>query len=216
MDRLDERDFSGTFVNKKSSTLISQNIFTARIRRMGKVIFSVCPHLRGGGGVAHPRSVGWRGGSPSQVWVEGTLSQVWGGSPSQVWMVGGTPWPGLDGGGSPWPVQDLGGYPIPGLWVGGGLAHPRSGWGVPYPRSGGYPIPGLDGGGVPPDQVWMVGVPPDQFWMLGGTPWPGLDGGGYPLTRSEWVWMVGGTPWPGLDGGWGVPPLPPIQLDRAA
>ena len=61
---------------------------TARIRRMGKVIFSVCPHLPGGGRVPHLRSE-WggypisglgRGGTPSQVWV--------GGTPSQVWVVG--------------------------------------------------------------------------------------------------------------------------------
>ena len=125
---------------------------------MGKVIFSVCPHLRGDGEVPRPRSVG--GGTPSQVWVGGTLSQVWvGGIPSQVW-VGGTlsqvctgeggtpeyPWPGLDGGGVPevppgqvWMVgEGVPGYPPPparsGWW--GYPRYPlttRTEWGTPQP-----------------------------------------------------------------------------------
>ena len=94
----------------------------------GKVIFSVCPHLRGGGypisglgrGVPHPRSGWWGGGVPhlrSGWWGGGvphSRSQwLGGGTPSQVWMVGR------------------------------GVPHPRSGWW----GGGGYPIQGLDGGG---------------------------------------------------------------------
>ena len=78
------------------------------------------------GGVPHPRS-GW-GGTPSQVWM--------GGYPISG-LRAGYPIPGLDGGvphlrsGQGYPIPDLdGGYPIPGL-DGGGLPHPRSGWGVP-------------------------------------------------------------------------------------
>ena len=50
---------------KWNSSLL--DIFTARIRRMGKVMFSVCSHLGGGGG----------GGSGSKV------------NPAGVWWVGG-------------------------------------------------------------------------------------------------------------------------------
>ena len=65
----------------------------------GKVIFSVCSHLRGGGGYPIPGL--WIGGdTPSQVGVGDTMSQVW---------VEGYPIPGLGGGV----------YPVPGLWVGG-------------------------------------------------------------------------------------------------
>ena len=59
-------------------------LVTARIRRMGKVMFSVCPHLGGGGGgvpISHnalqpyPEFHGADtcGGVPSQVQLRGTL-----------------------------------------------------------------------------------------------------------------------------------------------
>ena len=73
----------------------------------------------------------------------------------------------------------------PHFW-GGGVPHPRSGWGIPHPADGGYPIPGLNrevphpaDGGVPPFKTgwgtphsgldgvspdWM-GYPPVQDWM---------------------------------------------------
>ena len=50
------------------------SIFTARIRRMGKVIFSVCSHLRG--------TLSKVGGTPARS-RGGTLSEV-GGYSSQV------------------------------------------------------------------------------------------------------------------------------------
>ena len=48
------------------------NIFTARIRRMGKVMFSVCSHLGGGGGQSSWGGVSPAGGegvSPAGGWV---------------------------------------------------------------------------------------------------------------------------------------------------
>ena len=168
--------------------------------RWGKVIFSVCPHLRGGGvphprsglgkGVPHPRSgLGVPQVPPlarSEWWGYLARSGCWGvprvsprpglygrGYPGGYQV---SPWPGLNGGGTPWPGLNGGGYPIPGLGWGGGT--PSQVWG------GGYPIPGLNGG-----------YPPGQVWMVGGT-WPGLDVGGYagyPPTRSGW-W--GGHPPP--------------------
>ena len=96
---------------------------------MGKVIFSVCPHLLGGG-VPHLRSE--VGGTPSQVWVGGTPSQVWvGGTPSQVQgypisgatpCLGGTPSQGgtqCSGGPHVWGVPHVQG--VPHVW-----------WGVPH------------------------------------------------------------------------------------
>ena len=59
------------------------------------------------GGVPHPRSGWWGGGTPSQV------------------LMGGTPRPGLDGGGVPWVLPD---YPIPGVDGGGWVP-----WVPPYP-----------------------------------------------------------------------------------
>ena len=194
----------------------------------GKVIFSVCSDLWGGGVVPHPGLDGGGGGfTPSQV--------LGGGYPIQVWMVEGlphlrisglgeVPHPGLDGGGVPhlrsggYPIQVwmVGGYPISGL----GGTRSRSGWwgGTPS-QVWGVPHPGLDGGGVP--HFRMVGGTPSQggtpawsrWWGVPhprGVPQPGLDvWGGTP--SQGW----GGLPkvpplWPGLDGG-GYPPP-----DRAA
>ena len=185
----------------------------------GKVIFSVCPHLRGrGGGV--PCSA--EGGVPhSQVSTGGGYSisvphsQVcMGGTPSRVW-IGGYP-PSRSGPRSRW------GYPHPRSGQGYPILRsaqgevtpfqypiPRSAWGVPHPRSGlggtplpgqvpgldgATPIPGLDRG--TPSQVWM-GVPK-------GNP-PSRSG-----PRSGWVY-------PHSRSGWGVPPIwdwigyPPVQ-----
>ena len=82
----------------------------------GKVIFSVCSHLWGGG---YPISGLRWGGTPFQVWG-GTPFQVWGGTPSHVW--GGIP-------SQVWGVPHLWGYPMMGVPHLGG-----------YPMSGGYPI----------------------------------------------------------------------------
>ena len=85
----------------------------------GKVIFSVCPHLGGGGGgvpvpglgeggypvpglgrgVPHPRSRWGVQHLRSRWGVQHLRSGWWGVPPDQVWVVGDTPQPGLDGGG---------------------------------------------------------------------------------------------------------------------
>ena len=131
-------------------------------------------------------TIGWGGGTPSQVWVC-TPSQV-GGYP--ISGLGGYPIPGLDGG-VPHPRSGQGvRVPHPRSGWGVGVPHSRTGWGVPHPRSGweGYPIPGLDGGGYPipgldgrgtPSQVWMGGTwgtPPHHDWMG----YPHQDWMGYP------------------------------------
>ena len=98
----------------------------------GKVIFSVCSHL-GGGGVPHLRSGVGRYPISGGGGVPHLRSEV-GGYPGQVWMVGrgypipglgwGVPQPGLDGGYPPsYPVM---GYP------------PDLRWGTPQPEMG-YP-----------------------------------------------------------------------------
>ena len=138
-------------------------ITTARIRRMGKVIFSLCVSV-------HTSTGGGEGDYP-------ILRSGWRRYPSQVWMVGGTParsgWWGV-----PWPGQDGGGgVPQPGLDGGG---YPSQVWMVGVP---GYPWPGLDGcGGTwgTSSQVWMVGGYPSQVWMVGGTPARSGWWGGYP------------------------------------
>ena len=102
----------------------------------GKVIFSVCSHLPGGG-VPRPRSMG-RCGTAFQVWMVGGYL---GYPPGQVWMVG------------------VGG----GTW---GTPLARSGWGYPPPfRSGWWggtqfiPQPGLDGISSPPARSgWLGGT----------------------------------------------------------
>ena len=147
-------------------------IFTARVRsatgREGTVFTGVGLLTFVGGGVPRPRS-GWRGGTLSQVWVEG-------GYPVPG-LGGGVPHP-RSGGYRGYPIPGLGGYPIPGLG------------GTPF-QVWGYPIPGLEGvchpwsgqggyPGYPPVQTWD-GVPPP--------PRPGLDGGVPP--RTGW-----GTPPP--------------------
>ena len=111
---------------------------------------------------------------------------------------------------------------------GGGVSHPRSRQGVPYPADWGYSIPGLDegypfpgldpisglDGGGTPSQVWMGGVlHPRSGW--GGYSIPGLDGGvlhprsgwGVPHLRSGWGWH----PIPGLDGGYTILGQPPLS-----
>ena len=143
----------------------------------GKVIFSVCPHLRGGG-VPHPRS-GWGVPCPRSVA---------GGYPSQVWV--GVPIPGL-GGGVPCLRSGLGvQYPIPGLDGEGVPGVPPSGarsgwWGRGTPSQVWWGTPGLDGGGYlryPQGQVWMGGTL-SQVWMVGGTPHH-QDWMGYPTNTN--------------------------------
>ena len=60
-----------------------------------KVIFSVCPHLRGGGGYPVPSL---NGGTPSQVQM--------GGTPSEVWMGGYPPPPSKTGWSNPPPRSE--------------------------------------------------------------------------------------------------------------
>ena len=135
-------------------------------------------------GVPCPRSGGYPisglGGTPSQVWMGSTPSQVWGGTPSQVWMVG-VPHPGLDGG-TPWlglygrevprvhpHHQDLAGVP------------PTLGWGTPNLRWS------------TPHHQDLTGVPPTiKTWP--GYPHPGM---GYPPRQSSIAstcYAVGGMP----------------------
>ena len=140
----------------------------------GKVIVSVCPHLREGGfpvprlggGIPHPKSR-WRG-TPSQVWVWGypipglgggnLVPGFGGGTSSQVW-VGMYPIPGLGGG---YPIPGWGGTPFQ-VWVGD------------------IPIPGLGRG--TPSQVWQG--TPSQVWV-GRYPIPGPDRvDGVPLPHTH-------------------------------
>ena len=102
-----------------------------RIEGWGKVIFSVCPHLRGGRGWRYPIS-GLGGGVPY---------------PRSGW---GVPCPRY-GWGVPCPRSVGGGYLIPGL--GGG--YPIPGPGVPHPRSGWW-----GGTQVPPHHQDWMGYPP--------------------------------------------------------
>ena len=146
------------------------------------IIFSVCPHLRGGGylisqvwtrGGGTPSQVWMGGGTPSQVWMErGYPSQVQRGTPSQVWMVG-YPIPGPDG---RYPI--LLGVPIQDQdrRVPQSTPHQDLGWGS-------YP-------GVPPSKIQDLGGVPR------GIPHPRLDGVS-PVSRR------GYPPHPRLDG---VPP----------
>ena len=108
----------------------------------GKVIFSVCSHLWGGGypisglvgGVPHPRS-GW-GGTPSQVWVGGTRSQVW--------MVGGK-WgtPTMTG----WGTSTMTGWGTPHCdWMG----YPHHDWIGYHPTMTGWGTPTMTAWGTPP------------------------------------------------------------------
>ena len=98
----------------------------------------------------------------------------------------------LRGGGIPHPRSGWG-YPSP---VRRGAPHPRCRWGVPHTRCRwGYPIPGLDGG----YPILLTGGTPSEVWT-GGTPIQDQDGG------------TQGTPQSRLDGlspsktGWGTPP----------
>ena len=125
-------------------------IVTARIRRMGKVMFSVCPHWGGGGGYPYPimlcnisqNAMGQlgggyparssRGGVPCQVQLGGgTLPGPGGGVPCQVQAGGGVPCQ-VQAGGVPCQVQP-GGVP----WPGGVPCQVQPGEGVPWPGGGG-------------------------------------------------------------------------------
>ena len=138
-------------------------IFTAGIRRMGKVMFSVCPPLGGGGGGGEgyhsprlfPRSLVpglFQGGTL----VPGSFQGLW-----FLVLSGGTPVPG-------------GGYPSPGQGV------PQSQWrgtpvlagGTAQARTGvGYP-PARTGVGYPPwsGQAWGTPPPLGTGYTVGGMP----------------------------------------------
>ena len=116
---------------------------TARVRstREGNIYTWECLSVHHWwGGYPSPRS-GW-GGVPRSGWS--------GGTPSQVWMVGGNPFPGLDGGG----------YPPGQVWM--------VGWGYPPARSGWWdggtlgtpPPPTMTGWGTPPTFMSGWGSPP--------------------------------------------------------
>ena len=167
---------------------------------MGKVIFSFCSHLPGGG----TPSRSWWGGTPGLGELPHPRSGLWRGiHPRSGWW--GVPHPSSGVGGT---LVRSGWWRVPHSWGGGTPA--RSGWwGVPHPWGGGTP-----------GQVWMVG---EGYLIREGVPWPGLDGRGYPIhgvggtsARSGWwgvphpwgypdqvrmvegypsqVWMVGGVP----------------------
>ena len=88
--------------------MIKISIINDRIRRMGKVTFSVCPHLGGGGTPVRSD----RGGTP-------TRSN--GGGVSLSGLMGGVPQPGLMGVPQPGPT----GVPPPGLMWGTPARYPR-------------------------------------------------------------------------------------------
>ena len=116
--------------------LLHFQIITTRIRRMGKVLFSVCQFT--------PRQ-----GEGYPIWLMGG-----GVTPSQVWM--GVPIPGPDGG---YPVAglDRGGVSHP---ADRGYPHPRSGWGYPPHQDWvGVPPPPSRLDGVPP-RSRLDGLPP--------------------------------------------------------
>ena len=180
----------------------------------GKVIFSVCSHLRGGG-VTCPGLDGGRG------------------YPIQVWMVGGYPISGL-GWGVPHLRSGVGGYPISGQRVphlrfgmggtpsqvwGGGYPISGLGWGVPHLRyrgdtsaRSGYggvprvPLPDRSrwwGGtqGTPTIKTWLGYPPPTiKTWLGYSPPWDGV-----PPTIKTWL----GYPHPGM----GYPPTHPHPWD---
>ena len=83
-------------------TLVFFSFVTARIRRMGKVMFSVCPHL--GGGVVRSVQLGRgsgessRGSQVSPAGGKGGQSSQWGESGQCSWQGGGSVQPA--GGGS--------------------------------------------------------------------------------------------------------------------
>ena len=113
-------------------------------------VLSLSVHTSTGGGVPHLTDGG--GGTPSQVWMGGTLCPV----PDR-------PIPGLDREGTPISGLD-GGYPHP---ADRGYPHPRSGWGIPQ----GISCQGLDV--VPPVETgWGTPHP----GVDGVPPCPGLDG----------------------------------------
>ena len=98
---------------------------TARIRRMGEVMFSVCPHLGGGGQVrVQPGGVrsesSWGGGSGQSSWG-GSGQSLAGGGQVRV-QPGGSGQSSQGGGGS---VQPLGGSVQP-----EGSVSPAAGGGV--------------------------------------------------------------------------------------
>ena len=141
-----------------------ESIFTARIRRimrMGKVMFSVCPHL--GGGYPHPimlcnisqNAMGQPGGYPARSSWGGTLPGPAGGVPCRGVPCQGGTLPGRARGGTL-----LGGYPSR----------------VP-PQQGNPPT------GYPPGRV-----PPWQGAPRQGTPQPGQ--GGYPHRTTERVFTT--------------------------
>ena len=107
-------------------------------------MFSVCPHLGGGGGVPIPHNA-----LQNLTKCHGAATGG-GGVPCQV-QVGGVPWWG-------------------GAWV-GGLPWQGVPWGVPcwgVPRSGTPPARSARGGGYPAGGVPRAGTPPSQVSQRGG------------------------------------------------
>ena len=159
-------------------TQSDNGIFTARIRRMGKVMSSVCPHLGGGGGYPYPIMLcnitqNAMGQTPGRgVPISHNSLQHY---PEfhEADTQGGT-LPGLAGG------YPAGGYPA----RDGGTLLGVPCWGVPCR---GVPCWGLPCLGVP---CWggtllvggtQVGYPPSQV-RTGGYP-----AGGYPVRTTEGV-----------------------------
>ena len=192
------------------ATTVRSLIITARIRRTGKVMFSVCPHL-GGVPISHnalqhfPECHGAAtggGGVPCQVqpgggvtWWGGTLPGPAGGGgvgypaggvPCQV-QPGGVPWWGDTQVRYPPQPGQLGGYPGGGVpcqvQLGGGWGYPGRGGTLPGPARGGT-LAGGHPGQVPPMTRSAGG---------GGTLAGGYPGQVPPLARSA----GGGVPWGG-------------------
>ena len=113
---------SGCVKSDNSASILSHGIncvITARIRRMGKVIFSVCLSVHT-----------WGGGYPIQLTGGDRV-------PCPADGGGGIPHP-ADGGGVPHPADGGGGYPLPRSGWGGGVPHPVD-RGEPLPRQGSTP-----------------------------------------------------------------------------
>ena len=141
------------------------SIFTARIRRMGKVMFSVCPHL---GGYPYPimlcnisqnamgQTLGWGGG--------GTLVRSSGGVP--CW---GVPWSGPAGGVPCWGVPCCGGTLV-------------------RVQPGGYPGQvQVQPGGVPWQKGTLSGGTLVRYPPLARAGWGGTLPGGTQVGQTEGV-----------------------------
>ena len=173
-----------------SQTSLSSYFITARIRRMGKVMFSVCVSV-------HTR----RGGTPSSWWWRGTLSSWWWGVPHPADGRGGYPIQLVVGGTPAW------------TWMGGYLGYPLAGGPHPgYPLAGGptwgtpqqgephlwYPLAGGPTQGTPAGGPTWGTIPPGRGSPTWGTPHrgtpPGVPPPPPPTSTACTCYTVGGMP----------------------